>query len=85
LRFPGESVASQLHAVAGVAGEPDDHTVKLLDLLGHSGVPPLCAEAALQTASAYSLRRGATSAGRKSSNPAYTPLLQRIAAGIYAT
>ena len=29
----GEAVAGELHAVAGVAGEPDDHPVELLDLL----------------------------------------------------
>ncbi len=32
----GEAVAGELHAVAGVAGEPDDHAVELLDLLGHA-------------------------------------------------
>ena len=30
-----EAAAGQLHAVAGVAGEPDDHVVELLDGLGH--------------------------------------------------
>ena len=29
--------AGQLHAVAGVAGEADDHLLELLDLLGHPG------------------------------------------------
>ena len=32
-RLGGEAVAGQLHAVAGVAGEPDDHPVELLNLL----------------------------------------------------
>ena len=35
-RFLGEAVPRQLHAVAGVARETDNDTVKLLDLLGHS-------------------------------------------------
>ena len=41
----GEPVAGELHAVAGVAGEADDHSVELLDLLGHGCVaflPPGC-------------------------------------------
>ena len=34
----GEPVAGQLHAVAGVAGEPDDDAVELVDLLAaHAG------------------------------------------------
>ena len=32
----GEPVTGELHAVAGVAGEADDHPVELLDLLGHT-------------------------------------------------
>ena len=32
----GEAVAGELHAVAGVAGEPDDDAIQLLDLLGRS-------------------------------------------------
>jgi hypothetical protein len=31
----GEAVAGELHAVAGVASEPDDHSIQLADLLGH--------------------------------------------------
>ena len=31
----GEPVTGELHAVAGVAGEPDDHPIQLPDLLGH--------------------------------------------------
>ena len=31
----GEPVAGQLHAVAGVAGEPDDDAIELDDLFGH--------------------------------------------------
>ena len=34
-RLLREPVAGQLHAVAGVACEPNDHAVELLDLLGH--------------------------------------------------
>ena len=34
-RLLGEAVAGELHAVTGVAGEPDDDAVELLDLLGH--------------------------------------------------
>ena len=34
-RLLGEPVTGQLHAVTGVAREPDDHPVELLDLLGH--------------------------------------------------
>jgi len=34
-RLLGEPVAGELHAVTGVAREPDDHPVELLDLLGH--------------------------------------------------
>ena len=41
-RLLGEPVAGQLHPVAGVAGEPDDHAVELLDLLGHVVAPPRC-------------------------------------------
>ena len=37
----GEPVTGQLHAVAGVAGEPDDDAVELLDLLCH-GVVTSC-------------------------------------------
>ena len=38
----GEPVPGQLHAVAGVAGEPDDDAVELLDLLGATcGCTPL--------------------------------------------
>ena len=33
-RLAREPVARQLHAVAGIAGEPDDHTIELLDRLG---------------------------------------------------
>ena len=33
----GEPVAGELHAVAGVAGDPDDDPVELLDVLGHAG------------------------------------------------
>ena len=36
----GEAVAGELHAVTGVAGEPDDDAVQLLDLLG--GMAHLC-------------------------------------------
>src|SRR6266536_3606401 len=36
-RLLGEPVAGQLHAVARVPGEPDDDTITLLDLFGHSG------------------------------------------------
>ena len=32
-----EPVTGELHAVAGVAGEPDDDTIQLLDVLGHAG------------------------------------------------
>ena len=35
-RLLREPVAGELHAVAGIAGEPDDHMIELLDLLGHS-------------------------------------------------
>ena len=35
-RLLGEPVSSELHAVTGVAGEPDDDVIELLDLLGHS-------------------------------------------------
>ncbi len=31
----GETAARQLHAVAGVAGEPDHDRIELLDRLGH--------------------------------------------------
>ena len=31
----GEPVAGELHAVAGVSGETDDHPIQLSDLLGH--------------------------------------------------
>ena len=34
-RLGGEPVSGQLHAVAGVAGETDDHTIDLDDLFGH--------------------------------------------------
>src|SRR5690606_15566043 len=34
----GEPVTGQLHAVAGVTGEPDDHAIELLNLLAHSSV-----------------------------------------------
>ena len=34
-RLLGEPVTRELHPVAGVAREPDDHPVELLDLLGH--------------------------------------------------
>ena len=37
-RLLGEPVTGELHAVAGVAGEPDDHAIELLDLLGHRGL-----------------------------------------------
>ena len=30
-----EAVTGELHAVTGVAGEPDDHAIELLDLFGH--------------------------------------------------
>ena len=39
-----EAPTGQLHAVAGVAGEPDDHVLELLDGLGHrslGGIAPL--------------------------------------------
>ena len=39
-RLLGEPVAGELHAVAGVAGEPDDHPIQLLDLLGHHAPLP---------------------------------------------
>src|SRR5262249_6059218 len=35
----GEPVTRQLHTVAGVAGEPDDHAIHLHDLFGHEGNP----------------------------------------------
>ena len=38
-RLLGEAVAGELHPVAGVAGEPDDDAVELLDLLGHRSIP----------------------------------------------
>ena len=38
-RLLGEPVAGQLHAVAGVAGEPDDDAVELLDLFCHRSIP----------------------------------------------
>ena len=41
-RLLREPVAGQLHAVAGVTGEPDDHPVQLLDLLGHLVHSLLC-------------------------------------------
>ncbi|MFC3549264.1 hypothetical protein, partial [Nonomuraea ferruginea] len=31
-------VTGELHAVTGVTGEPDDHPIELLNLLGHSSV-----------------------------------------------
>ena len=34
-RLLGEPVPRQLHPVTGVAREPDDHPIQLLDLLGH--------------------------------------------------
>ena len=34
-----EAAAGQLHAVAGVAGEADDHLLELLDRLGHFATP----------------------------------------------
>ena len=43
----GEAVAGELHAVAGVAGEADDHAVELLDLLdllGHAVSPSFLRE-----------------------------------------
>ena len=36
----GEPVPGELHAVAGVAREPDDHPVELLDLLGQPDALP---------------------------------------------
>ena len=36
-RLLGEAVAGELHSVARVAGEPDDHAIELLDLLVHRG------------------------------------------------
>ena len=39
-RLLGESVAGELHAVPGVAGEADDHSVELLDLFGHCILNP---------------------------------------------
>ena len=39
-RLAREAAAGQLHAVAGVAGEADDHLFQLLDGLGHV----LCSE-----------------------------------------
>ena len=41
-RLLGEPVAGELHAVTGVAREPDDHPVELLDLLGHCAPTSLC-------------------------------------------
>jgi hypothetical protein len=38
-RLVGEPVSGQLHAVAGVSGEPDDDLVELDDGLGHDDVP----------------------------------------------
>ncbi len=35
-RLLSEPVSGELHAVTGVAGEPDDDVIELLDLLGHS-------------------------------------------------
>ena len=35
-RLLGEPVTGQLHAVPGVARQPDDHPVELLHLLGHA-------------------------------------------------
>jgi hypothetical protein len=40
-RLLGEPVAGELHAVARVTGEPDDHPVDLLDLFGHAAAPAL--------------------------------------------
>ena len=33
-RLAREAITRQLHAVAGIAGEPDDHAIELLDRLG---------------------------------------------------
>jgi hypothetical protein len=30
-----ESISSELHPIAGIAGETDDDSVELLDLFGH--------------------------------------------------
>ena len=35
-----EPVTGELHTVAGIAGEPDDHPIQLTDLLGHGKGPP---------------------------------------------
>src|SRR5262249_30970674 len=39
-RLLSEPVTGELHAVAGIASESDDHPIQLLDLLRHSGAPP---------------------------------------------
>src|SRR5262249_58708894 len=39
-RFLGEPVTGKLHAIARIASEPDNYTVKLLDVLRHSRGPP---------------------------------------------
>ena len=44
-RLLGEPVTGQLHAVTGVAREPDDHPIELLDLLGHFAPTSLVASA----------------------------------------
>ena len=41
-RLLGEPVSGQLHPVPGVAGEPDDDPIDLLDLLRHVVAPPRC-------------------------------------------
>ncbi len=43
----GEPVAGELHAVAGVPGEADDHTVELDYLLAHSTLPRAAGRPAL--------------------------------------
>ena len=55
-RLLGEPVTGQLHAVTGVAREPDDHPVELLDLLGHCAPTSLCSSRPLVPAPAR--RRG---------------------------
>ena len=56
-RLLGEPVTGELHAVAGVAGEPDDHPVELLDLLGHHAPLPLLFRTAATSVRRHDLPR----------------------------
>ena len=61
-RLLGEPVTGELHAVAGVAREPDDHAVELLDLLGHP-----CTSFSLDTVRPAPLYRGTAPIVRRNS------------------